>query len=73
MNAVKLYELQINALKYLIQTFPHHQNKYRKKLEFLLEPEETQKTSNKKLSVSTDQATQTIPSTRKTLKKKINQ
>ena len=68
MNTAKLYELQIEALKYLIQTFPAHRNQYRKQLEDLLEPEPT--TPNKKLTVSNNVATQTIPSKKKKNSKK---
>ena len=71
MNAVRLYELQIDALKYLIQTFPHHQNKYRKQLEELLEPEDKPK-QKKKLTVAHNKATQTIQSDKKKKKKDPN-
>ena len=54
MHCFRLYELQIETLKYLIITFPQRKETYRIKLESLLHIEQP------KLTISQNVATQTL-------------
>ena len=60
MNTIRLYELQIEALKYLIRTFPSHKDNYRQKLENLIDPPDETKVEPFSLVQTNDVATQTI-------------